>query len=376
MAVLKHLAVRRKARLTFATTHHGELKTLKYSDDENAHMFENASVEFDDVLMEPTYRLIWGIPGRSNAIAIAQRLGLDINVVNSARELLRPSDGNENRVDVEKMIRSLEEDKRIAEEERLSAEKSLKEVNRLKDDLSSRLERLKNKENEIRKEQKLQVGKEVDKAKEEIAKVIREMQQGGGSAQSASKATNKLKGIEYRSKSNNGIDGNENNTNSREITLENTDQVEIGDRVVVQGISDGEVEIVGKSSRKELMVAFGPMRMKVKIGDVIAWRKSKIRQQQNLSVKKKDRGNKNGRIIRTSANSIDVRGERVEEASMKIESAMDKALSMGALWIIHGHGTGRLKIGLRKFLHEHSMVQRLEDAQQSDGGSGVTIVYF
>ena len=99
IALLRNLA--NCARLTIATTHFGELKALKYSDSR----FENASVAFDSDSLSPTYQLLWGIPGRSNALAIATRLGFDSSVIEQARQLLKPSgDG-----DVNAVIRGLEE---------------------------------------------------------------------------------------------------------------------------------------------------------------------------------------------------------------------------------------------------------------------------
>ena len=95
MSVLRRLAG--SASLTMATTHHGRLKTLKTSDPR----FENACVEFDDVSLRPTYRLLWGVPGRSNALAIASRLGMPSDVIDGARELLGDQDADEHDVLVE-----------------------------------------------------------------------------------------------------------------------------------------------------------------------------------------------------------------------------------------------------------------------------------
>jgi DNA mismatch repair protein MutS2 len=105
-ALLRQLADR--ARLTVATTHFGELKALKYSDPR----FENASVAFDDASLSPTYELLWGIPGRSNALAIARRLGLDAAVVEAAAAGLEQRDGGT----INRVIEGLERQRRQQQE--------------------------------------------------------------------------------------------------------------------------------------------------------------------------------------------------------------------------------------------------------------------
>lgn len=376
MAVLRYLAMGKHAFLTFATTHHGELKTLKYSADESAQLFENACVEFDDVAMRPTFRLVWGIPGRSNALAIAERLGLNPQVVAEARSLLtsgQGTDGERARVDIEKMIRSLESDKKTAEEARLDAERKLSEVVSMRDELDSRLNALRKREAELRREQRMAMDAEVNAARKEIARVIRNLQQ-NGSAQGASRASDQLKAIETRRIPDSV------QTKRNKVTA---DDIEIGDCVVVYGMGNDEAEVVDKISGKEIVVAMGPMKVKVKLSNVISVRHpSPSRTKTNIlpspvSVSNSpSNGGSKKLAMRTAANSIDVRGLRVEAATTKIDSAIDKALPMGALWIIHGHGTGRLRSGVRGFLTEHPLVNKVADADQSEGGSGVSIAYF
>lgn len=382
MAVLRHLAVGARAKLTFATTHHGELKTLKYAADDSAPLFENASVEFDDVAMKPTYRLMWGIPGRSNALAIAKRLGLDNRVVSAAKELLTSgsmTEGESSHVDVEKMIRSLENDKRKAEEALVNAKRKLSEVDTMRDELVSRLETLRKRESQLRKEQRHKVEQEVALARKEIARVIKDMQQ-AGSAQAASRASDLLRGIEKRSVQ---LSGAGNGKERHRVV--SPDEIEVGDRVVVHGLADGEVEVVEKVSGKEIMVAMGAMKVKTKISDVVGVRRvttapgPSAASVELLPVAKQEEptdARADKLVMRTAANSIDVRGQRVDAAVAKIDAAIDKAMATGALWIIHGHGTGRLRNGVRRFLAEHSLVNRFDYAEQSEGGTGVTIAYF
>lgn len=403
MAVLRHLAVGNRAALTFATTHHGELKTLKYSTDQTAGLFENASVEFDDVNMKPTFRLVWGIPGRSNALAIAERLGLDETVVSQARDLLRSGasggaegcggageDGNGRgpRVDIERMIRSLETDKLVAERAREEAETVRKEVVALRGEVKRRLESLQENERKLREEQRMTMDTEVKNARREIARVIKNMQQGGGSAQAARDATEQMERLEQRRQNSPSSQTSDEQEGGKSRQFK-ADDISVGDCVVLKGLNDGEVEVVEKVSGKEIIVAMGRMKMKVKVRDVAsvhgpeapgssggAWEPRKRGQDLRSAENASAGSGKKPLMVRTSANTIDVRGDRVEQATSKIDQALDRALGMGALWIIHGHGTGRLRSGVRSFLKEHTLVSSIQDAEQSDGGTGVTIALF
>lgn len=377
MAILRHLALGKKAALTFATTHHGELKTLKYSDDDGARFFENASVEFDDLRMAPTFKLIWGIPGRSNALAIANRLGLSQEVVDEARYLLTGTskDGQEspNRVDIEKMISSLEREKNSAEIAREGAEMRLHEVEQLRSELSERLERLRDSEKVLRENQKVAMDNEVKAAKKQIARVIKEMQQGGGSSQAANKASQKLGKLRLP-----GSEGRNTSISNQETRRRvDTDDIRMGDRIVVPRLSPGEVEIVEVASRKEVVVAFGGMRAKVKVKEIASvGQRREAESDEPYEVNNQADSYKPGMVVRTAANTVDIRGERVDGAEIRVEKAIDRGLAMGAIWVIHGHGTGRLRQGIQHFLNGHPMVERIEEAEQSDGGSGVTIAFL
>ena len=128
IALLKYLA--EHSLLTIATTHYGELKALKYQDER----FENASVEFDDSTLQPTYRLLWGIPGRSNALTIAQRLGLDTHIVEQAQSLV----GTGSSEDVNQVIAALEEQRREQETKAKEAGKLLEQTERFYSEVSQK----------------------------------------------------------------------------------------------------------------------------------------------------------------------------------------------------------------------------------------------
>ncbi|NJM78124.1 MAG: endonuclease MutS2, partial [Acaryochloridaceae cyanobacterium RU_4_10] len=174
IALLKYLADH--AQLTIATTHFGELKTLKYQDPR----FENASVEFNDVTLAPTYRLLWGIPGRSNALIIAQRLGLRPEIVEQAQNSLH----HDNR-DLNEVIADLENQRRSQEHKNQEAGHLLKHAEFLHRELERKSAELKERERVLKQQQEESVQVAIQAAKAEIAQVIRTLQRGPQTAQAA-----------------------------------------------------------------------------------------------------------------------------------------------------------------------------------------------
>jgi DNA mismatch repair protein MutS2 len=178
IALLKYLA--NHTQLTMASTHFGELKALKYEDPR----FENASVEFDETTLSPTYRLLWGIPGRSNALSIALRLGLKPEVVAEAKTQVGEATDEVNQV-----IAGLEAQRRSQETKAAEAQKLLRQAERLYKEVSDKAAALEAREKDLRASQEIAVQQAISQAKGEIAQVIRRLQQGTPNAQDAQQAT-------------------------------------------------------------------------------------------------------------------------------------------------------------------------------------------
>ncbi|MDE5098502.1 MAG: endonuclease MutS2, partial [Trichodesmium sp. St16_bin4-tuft] len=184
ISLLQYLAD--NALLTVATTHFGELKALKYEDER----FENASVEFDSNSLQPTYRLLWGIPGRSNAMTIAGRLGLKQDIIDRAQDYV--GDSSE---DVNKVIAGLEEQRQKQETKAKEASALLQETEYLHQEVARKASALKERERELKLAQEVAVQEKIAEAKAEIARVIRNLQQGPLTARNAQKATNAINEI-------------------------------------------------------------------------------------------------------------------------------------------------------------------------------------
>lgn len=363
IALLKQLADR--AALTIATTHFGELKALKYDDER----FENASVEFDVQSLSPTYRLLWGIPGRSNALTIARRLGLSEAIVEQAQTYIGGASE-----DVNQVIAGLEAQRQRQETKSQEAAVLLANAERLYREVSQRAERLQQREQELKLAQEQTVQQAIAEARGEIAKVIRRLQQRNAPAQAAQQATAAL----------NQIAAQHLPSQHSKPKPKPGFRPQVGDRVRIPRLGQTAEVLTAPDDQDEMTVRFGLMKMTIGLDDVESLDGEK-------AVKRADAEAKSKAVaaaipsepppeatpiptVRTSRNTIDLRGSRVADAEPVLEEAI--AQGQGALWIIHGIGTGKLRQGVQSFLQQHPQVERYELARPEDGGTGVTIAYL
>ncbi|ABG52407.1 MutS2 family protein [Trichodesmium erythraeum IMS101] len=368
ISLLQYLAD--NALLTVATTHFGELKALKYEDER----FENASVEFDSNSLQPTYRLLWGIPGRSNAMTIAGRLGLKQDIIDRAQDYV--GDSSE---DVNQVIAGLEEQRQKQETKAKEASALLQETESLHQEVARKASALKERERELKLAQEVAVQEKIAEAKAEIARVIRNLQQGPLTARNAQKATNAINEISEKYLPSATPPPKKPGFMPKE-----------GDRIRIPKIGQIAEVLSAPNENDELTVKFGVMKMTVNLREVESldgervesFKKNKnLESQRSKKVESKSKEtppkvSSNGLAVRTSQNSIDIRGSRVADAQFEVDRALSKAIEYGLLWIIHGKGTGKLRQGIHEFLQEHPLVERYELAARNDGGSGVTIAHL
>ncbi len=355
-ALLKNLAER--TYLTIATTHYGELKALKYQDER----FENASVEFDDVSLSPTYRLLWGIPGRSNALAIARRLGLAEEVIGAAESYI----GSSGSVEVNEVIAGLEAQRRQQEEKAQAAQQLLQQAEKFYQEVSEKAVDLQAREQNLKVAQEQAIQAELEQAKAAIAQVIKKLQQGPQTAQAAQQATADLNQL---------ID---NNQKALPVNIPIGYQPSLGERIRVPKLGQTAEVLTLADDQGNLQVRFGLMKVAVSLADIesLTGEKPKIPVKQNTVKSKPPEENtlQPGKILpRTSQNTIDVRGQRVDAAILEIDRAMNAAYTSGVMWIIHGKGTGKLREGVHDFLTTSPQVKSFELATSKDGGAGVTV---
>lgn len=342
-ALLEHFA--QAATLTIATTHYGELKALKYRHPG----FENASVEFNEATLSPTYRLLWGIPGRSNALTIAERLQLDPQIVAQARTYLQGDNQEVNAV-----IEGLERQRSDLENRTQQAEKLHQELETLRQQMQHRYRRLVDQEYALDRERTQGIQAAIQEARTEVAKIIRKLQK-QGDPNAVQQANRELERLEQAV-----------------VIPPAPEEMEffpqVGDRVRLRGFDQiGEVIAI---SGEEFTVRSGLLKFSVALHQLSPIDDHQAKQRQR--VKPNPPPPPAPLQIRTSRNTFDLRGHNVMDAEQVLDQAI-AAADPGPIWIIHGHGTGRLRAGVHEYLRAHRRVKAFETADPEDGGSGVTV---
>ena len=331
------------------------MKALKYSDSR----FENASVAFNAETLSPTYDLLWGIPGRSNALAIASRLGLDPAVLNQARELLAPAAEGE----VNSVIRGLEEQRQRQQSAAEDAAALLARTELLHEELLQRWEKQKQ-QTEARQEQGRQrLERSIRDGQKEVRSLIKRLRDDRADGETARKAGQRLRKLE----------DNHRPTPERRQPRPGWKPA-IGDRIRLLALGKA-AEVLGISDDGlQLTVRCGVMRSTVELKAVesLDGRKPEPPPKPVVKVQARSSGG-GGAQVRTSRNTLDVRGMRVHEAEAAVEERLRSA--NGPVWVIHGIGTGKLKRGLRAWLDSVPYVERVVDADQGDGGPGCSVVW-
>ena len=360
-ALLQHLAER--ARLTIATTHYGELKALKYADPR----FENASVAFDEQTLSPTYRLQWGIPGRSNALAIARRLGLAETVLRQAETQLEPLGEG----DVNQVIAGLEQQRQRQQEAAEDAAALLARTELLHEELLLRWQQQKEQSAELQEQRRQQLELSIRSGQQEVRRIIRRLRQGektgeasNALGETARQAGQRLKTLQQQPRP------------ASERREHRGWRPAVGERVRLLALGKAAEVLAISSDGRELTVRCGVMRSTVELAAIegLAGEKPAPPPELQVVVKGQRGLAARGAEVRTERNTVDVRGLRVHEAEAAVEEQLRAA--NGPLWVIHGIGTGKLKRGLRAWLETVPYVERVSDAERGDGGAGCSVVYL
>lgn len=338
-----------------ATTHYPELKAYGY----NRKGVVNASVEFDVETLSPTYRLLIGVPGRSNAFEISKRLGLKESIIQQAKSFT-----GSDRHEVESMIASLEQSRRQSEREAEEAHALLEEAQKLREELEERLRTYDEKKETLEKKAKEKARKIVDEAKEESEKIIAELRE---MRANASMVVKEHELIEAKKKLED-VAPQENSVSKKQAQIrERAQNLKIGDEVKV--LSYGQKgTIIEKVSDHEWVVQIGILKMKLDESDLQYLKPEKEKQTVVMTNVK----NRNNHVKL----ELDLRGERYEEAILKTEKYIDDALlaNYPRVSIIHGKGTGALRQGIQNYLKGHKRVKSFRYGEAGEGGFGVTVV--
>jgi DNA mismatch repair protein MutS2 len=321
---------------------------------------QNAAMEFDPETLAPTYRLLQGVPGQSNAFVIAARLGLPAAVLEQARSFLRQEHGN-----MEKMIASLVEDQRRLEQDSREAARDRARALALRRQMEEEKEKLELKREEILRQAREEARHLLRHTKATVDKRIRELQElrkaGTGNGEVLAQAEELRRELHaLRRETEQGLE-------SKEELPPPELELAPGKAVFVQSLKQ-EGEIISCSDDGAL-VQIGAMKVHVPRQDLRLLRVPEGRE-------KPPAGGYTMQKSRAVRPEVDLRGMTVEEAVPAVEKLFDDALWAGLsrVTLIHGRGTGKLMQGLHAYLQGHPLVKSFRLGQPGEGGTGVTIV--
>ncbi|MBM6596985.1 endonuclease MutS2 [Priestia megaterium] len=340
-----------------ATTHYPELKAYGY----NREGVVNASVEFDIETLSPTYKLLIGVPGRSNAFEISKRLGLSAEVIERAKGYI----GSETNK-VENMIASLEDSRRQSEHELEEAEELRKEAQKLHKELQSQIIDFNEKRDKLYEKAEEKAQATVKAASEEAEKIISDLRK---MSQKNHALVKEHELIEARKRLEDAVPTLEKSKKKPAAPKKQERTLQAGDEVKV--LSWGQKgTLVERVSNNEWQVQMGIMKMKVKEKDLEYISSPKPVETKPLATVK-------GKDYHVNL-ELDLRGERYENALIRVEKYIDDALlaNYPRVSIIHGKGTGALRKGVQEYLKNHRSVKNIRFGEASEGGSGVTVVEF
>ncbi len=353
--------LRSKGAKIATTTHYAELKAYAL-DTEGV---TNGCCEFDVDTLSPTYRLLIGVPGRSNAFAISQRLGMDPKVVENARSIV----GSNNR-DFEAVLEKLEKTRQALDEEKKKAELATASAKKMQAKAQSEKDKI----NVLREKEldkaKRQAEKLIDSAKRQSAEFLLELEK-------LKKEHNSTNAMEIARKTRRVIKSQlgemDDLINPREIA-ENWDddyklprEPKVGDAVIIRNIGEGEIVEIGNNN---ILVKSGLLKTRVKLSDIMLTEKKKkdVKPQRNLY-------RTSSRADADVKTEIDMRGQTVDEAIANLQLFIDKCVLNGIseICIIHGKGTGALRSAVQEELKHHPNIAEYRLGKYGEGENGVTI---
>src|SRR6266566_4225600 len=349
-----------------ATTHYSELKAFAHEQPGVV----NASVEFDIETLSPTYRLSIGLPGRSNALAIANRLGLDDRIIERGREFLGSAG-----VRMENLLEGLQSERKAVEDERFHLNMERVEAEYQRKQLEEERHRLEEQRVKVLNEARAQAARELDEVRASLAKVKVDVSRVNMTRERLGEAQQRVQDLEdkvtripgpRRSSKRAGAD-------AEAISEAGQGLLKIGDTVRVLSFGQN-AELLGLSAdRSEADVQMGPLRIRVNVDNLerLGRRQAAAGERVAPSVvlpRYEDRPE--------VAMQLDMRGWRVDAALEELETYLnDAAMSgMSSVRIVHGKGTGALRAAVREHLAHHPLVKSYTSAPPQEGGDGVTIV--
>lgn len=351
MAVIDYL--KDKKSKTIVSTHFSEVKAYGY----NEEGVESASMEFNSETLSPTYRLLLGIPGESNALKIAKRLGVSLEIIEKAEKYISEEDKK-----VESMIATIKEKSKEVEEAQAQVEKLKSEAEYFKANYEEKLRQIEKEKNQILKEAYDSSDKLIKDAQEKAKALIERIRKDEAhkdELKATEKALQMLRNEVREEKQKNIV---------TEVKIKSSLKIAKGEKVYIKSLN-GDALVLKVMEDKELaQVQAGVLKLTVSFDDIKKIEEKKVKNTSRVMV-----------TTRSSARSqIDLRGKMVDDAIHELENYLDKAMlsGYGEVSVIHGKGTGQLRKGIQEFLRTCPYIDSYRDADQNEGGIGCTVVRF
>jgi DNA mismatch repair protein MutS2 len=361
-----------KERITcLIATHYPELKAFAH----NTNGLINASMEFDLHTLRPTYNLMIGLPGRSNALAISERLGLPKEIIEEARSMVDPTE-----LKAEDLLNEIHRQNRITRKERRKAEMSRSEARRMERKLRERLEQIEDERLEILEKARQTAGEEVDKLERELLDLRKELAR-------ARQPLDALKSIEEK------VEDIQAEVSMPEVR--NTKQAyreeqpfRLGEKVLVRSL--GMQAVITAIFEDELEVQIGNLRVRAAAHDVqrpgegVKLKEEPEKTKMRANVRKALQNLDEPQSVSQSTlhpspgMELDIRGQMAEDALTGLQNFIESAYLSGMPFvrIIHGKGTGKLRQVVREYLSKNQYVDRWESGVEREGGEGVTVAFI
>lgn len=348
-------SIKKLNALTLSTTHYPELKQFALVTEG----FENASVEFNLDTLSPTYKLLLGVPGTSNAFAISRKLGISEEIISRAKEFI-----NSDKISIEELLTSIYEDKRTIELEKEKTLENSKKVEELKNSLNYDFSKLKNEKKEIINKAKQEARDILISAKDDANTIIKAIEETHDN-----KKSNKLR-ENLNEKIKNLSIVNEEKNNKKTLSINDLKE---GMSVFINKINqEGTIISISKDEKIGVRLPLGKMFFELQDIELL---ENKISNKNNKNTKK-DYSSKKDFIPKNISTEINVIGQNVDEACFAIDKYLDNcSLShLETVRIVHGKGTGALRTGIHKYLKTHPHVKSFRVGTFGEGEMGVTIV--
>jgi DNA mismatch repair protein MutS2 len=368
---------------TLVTTHHPELKAF-------AHAMPgvvNASVEFNLETLRPTFRLTIGLPGRSNALAIAERLGLPDEIIANARAEIHPDD-----LRAEDLLNEIHHQRDLARQARAAADEARQEAESLRAELYERLDKIEDERRKLLESARSEAAAKIEGLQEEIASIRKALARARQPVEALKEIETQVETLQEAFEQPVERQQPELGPEMQKLERERRRAIRLGDKVRLRSL--GAQGVVIALAQQEAEIQVGMMRVRAQLSDLelptasgatVPGTGVKAQGQRPKAQSEKSGNLHAGTVVAATGSTIslpaspgmelDLRGKRADEALMDLDRYLDAAFLSGMPFvrIIHGKGTGKLRDAVRQALHQNPHVRSFEGGGEKEGGEGVTV---